>query len=28
MSGTRDNRKQIWTLFMFEQWRNRYAPTL
>jgi asparagine synthase (glutamine-hydrolysing) len=22
--GRRDNRKQLWTLLMFEQWRNRY----
>jgi asparagine synthase (glutamine-hydrolysing) len=26
LAGTRDNRKQIWTLLMFEMWRERYAP--
>ena len=24
-SGKRDNRKEIWTLFMFEKWREKYA---
>jgi asparagine synthase (glutamine-hydrolysing) len=24
-SGKKDNRKQIWTLFMFEMWRERFA---
>lgn len=24
-SGKRDNRKQIWTLFMFEMWKERFA---
>ena len=31
LSGLRDNRKPLWTLFMFEQWRERWlkksAPT-
>lgn len=26
LSGKKDNRKQIWTLLMFEMWRERYAP--
>jgi asparagine synthase (glutamine-hydrolysing) len=25
LAGRRDNRKQIWTLFMFERWYERYA---
>lgn len=25
-SGKRDNRKQLWTLLMFEQWRKRFCP--
>jgi|WetSurMetagenome_2_1015567.scaffolds.fasta_scaffold00026_55 asparagine synthase (glutamine-hydrolysing) len=25
-SGKRDNRKQLWTLLMFEQWKERYCP--
>lgn len=24
-SGKKDNRKQIWTLFMFEMWKERFA---
>lgn len=28
ISGARDNRKQIWTLLMFEQWRTHYAASL
>jgi asparagine synthase (glutamine-hydrolysing) len=28
VSGARDNRKQIWTLLMFEQWRTNYAASL
>ncbi len=26
-AGTHDNRKQIWTLFMFERWRQRFCAS-
>jgi asparagine synthase (glutamine-hydrolysing) len=25
MEGLRDNRKALWTLFMFQRWHERYA---
>ena len=28
LGGRRDNRKQLWTLFMFERWYERYAAPL
>jgi len=28
LSGVKDNRKQIWTLLMFEQWRTRYSASV
>jgi len=28
LAGKRDNRKQLWTLLVWELWLNRYHPTL
>jgi hypothetical protein len=25
-NGKRDNRKQLWVLLMFEQWKERFCP--
>jgi len=28
LTGKKDNRKQIWTLLMFEMWREKFAPSV
>ena len=28
LSNKKDNRKQLWTLLVWELWMNRYHPTL